>query len=172
MSQVGYALIDGSGRVTQHGLNEEDGLALIEAVNRGATLVRISPLLVAFLERNVNKGAFAEEIGNEIEPPDADGIGVAGEKRFAIRLRRTARLRLSKTVVAENEDFTISHDAPEPVKVWINRMPIAGEASGKVQSEGEVYHLSSFGDYRIRIDDRRYLSDPVILKVLSKEEAA
>jgi hypothetical protein len=89
---------------------------------------------------------------------------MSASHEFRVILKRPTELKADRERIGVGEVVTVKWDAPDPVKLWVDHMPIAGPQLGKFLSPYR-FTASRSGLYKLHLRDTRYRAEPLYIHV-------
>lgn len=113
------------------------------------------------------------------DPPSDDGshLAVCHCGKSAIYKKKPAKITITGDTVREQNGriiaevgttLTVTHDAPIPIKLWVNQRPVAGPMTGKMKTMDIV--ADATGEFTFDLHCPKYHAEKLVILVMPKEE--
>jgi len=88
--------------------------------------------------------------------------------KYRVMLKRETTLAADRERISVGQIVNVKWDAPDPIKLWVDHMPIAGPQLGKFLSPYR-FTASRTGLYKLHLRDTRYRAEPLYIHVVGGE---
>lgn len=114
-----------------------------------------------------------------VDPPSDEQVGVCHCGKAAVHRKNkvtisvsgeSVRIQNGRIVADTGAMLTVSHDAPRPMKLWVNHRPVAGPELGKMTSMQILADAS--GEFTFDLHCPHNHADKVVVLVMPKSEGS
>ena len=162
MSAQAYMCVDGAGQIVETGVIDSELWERAPLMRAGWTRHPIAHEAKLAIEGSGHRRFYAT---SEIQEHLPSFMSLDG---LAIYYKDEVSLLASRAEFGTDEEITVMHSGPVPLKLWAGLRPVAGSAGGRCHPQGHPFSASVPGRYTITLRDPRYWAEPLEVRAVTQ----